>query len=126
MATNILNNGRYRMDVNYRDFSGDEGVSIRLFGPVRDKDEELVRFDCFEKTPHYHIGVYDKNEITSLRDEKDPVEYALTRLITEFKPLVSAAGGDEPSGSEQSDHIALRDELTSKVHSVIQDAKKPG
>lgn len=32
----------------------DGGVTLQVFGPIGDEETELLRFDCFRKSPHYH------------------------------------------------------------------------
>jgi hypothetical protein len=40
-------------DVEYRVFGGDRGPAVRVFGEVDGRNVQLLRFDCFEKDPHY-------------------------------------------------------------------------
>ena len=122
MAQSTLENGRFRLELNYRDFRGDEGLSIRVVGPVKNEDRELIRFDCFLKTPHYHIGVYDQNKITSIKAD-DPVAFALEQLDTEFSNMVDASGGDSLSQDEQATHQAMIAGLREEAKQVIATAK---
>lgn len=122
MSDHKLTNGRFSFDLNYRDFRGDEGLSIRVLGPVSEQAKELLRFDCFEKTPHYHVGVYDQNEITAISDE-NPVKYAFEQLASEFVELVEASGGDELTENEKSNHSTLIDSLRNEADQVIASAK---
>lgn len=122
MSDHKLTNGRFSFDLNYRDFRGDEGLSIRVLGPVSKQDKELLRFDCFEKTPHYHVGVYDQNEITAI-SEDNPVQFALDQLSTKFVELIEASGGDELNEREMSGHTSLIDSLSLEAERVITAAK---
>ena len=38
----------------------DHGASIDVHGPVDGKETELIKFDCFEKGPHYHAPASSK------------------------------------------------------------------
>ena len=38
------------------------GPSIRVRTDVKDKEIELLRFDCFVKVPHYHYDPSGRNE----------------------------------------------------------------
>ena len=122
MAEHSVNNGRFKFDLNYRNFSGDEGLSIRVVGPVKDEQKELLRFDCFEKTPHFHVGVYDKNEITRITAD-NPVQFAMQRLTEDFVVLVSEAGGDQLTDQEQHAHQATLMELGQEAQVVVANAK---
>lgn len=39
---------------------GERSISIHVFNPARDR--EMVRFDCFERFPHYHYILNDTQE----------------------------------------------------------------
>ena len=92
-------NGRFRFDVSYRRFSGDEGLSVRVCGPVKGDTQELLRFDCFLKTPHYHTAVYGRNEITPIENE-DAATWSLNSLRERFVDYVKEADGDELNQAE--------------------------
>ncbi|MCY4655294.1 MAG: hypothetical protein OXC80_00605 [Gammaproteobacteria bacterium] len=122
MAQSSVSNGRFRFELNYRNLRGDEGLSIRVLGPVQSQDKELLRFDCFEKTPHYHIGVYDKNEITGI-SEQNPLEFALSHLDEDFSKMVEQSGGDALTEGEISSHQATIGNVRSEAERVITTAK---
>ena len=122
MPKRSLSNGRFRFDLSYRDFRGDEGLSISIKGPVKEENKELIRFDCFEKTPHYHIGVHDQNEITAISTE-NPVEIAFTHLTSEFQDLVKSSGGDALNDNEISTFQSFILGLRQEADEVIQTSK---
>lgn len=105
MTSNNVPNGRFRWELNYRTLRSDEGLSVRLLGPVGDESKELARFDCFQNSPHYHTAVYDHNTIRSIEDA-DPVNWFLDCVKDGFEELVANAGGDTPTSEEVSQHAA--------------------
>lgn len=100
MTTYNLEIGRFRFDISYRRMQGDQGLSIRVEGPVDSETRELLRFDCFDNRPHYHVEVYGKNEITAI-DDSDATEWSLKILTDQFEGLVDAAGADALTSSER-------------------------
>lgn len=92
--------GRFKFDISYRRMRGDQGLSIRISGPVADERRELLRFDCFDNSPHYHVEVYGKNEITAI-DDDDATEWSLKVLTEQFEGLIDAAGADSLNVQER-------------------------
>ena len=57
MATlDIIEAGDLSFAVEYRHVGSEEGPSVHIFGKVDGTQEEILRFDCFNKAPHYHYG----------------------------------------------------------------------
>ena len=102
-AEERIHNGRFHWNVKYRKPEGDEGVTIRFFGPVRGETQELARFDCFRNAPHYHIAFYDHNTVTLL-DSAKPLDTVLKKIQLEFNELVLACGGDTTTEQERNNH----------------------
>ena len=109
-----INNGRFHWNVKYRKLSGDEGVTIRFFGPVLNEKQELARFDCFRNGPHYHIAFYDHNTVTEL-DRGTPLVTFLEKIELEFDDLVSACGGDSPTEQERNNHAQVTRNLRGRA-----------
>ena len=86
MTSKNVSNGRFRWEFNYRTLRGDEGLSVRLLGPVDNESKELARFDCFQNSPHYHTAVYDHNTIRSI-ENNDPVSWFLDCVKEGFEEL---------------------------------------
>lgn len=119
MTTYTEEDGRFSFDISYRRFQGDRGLSIKVLGPVVDESRELLRFDCFEKTPHYHVEVYDKNEITAIKDS-DPAHWSLNKLREEFEDLVLKAGCDPMNEEERENLDAAIARVQEKSLSLIE------
>ena len=107
--------GRFKFDISYRRMRGDQGLSIRVSGPVNDETCELLRFDCFDNRPHYHVEVYGKNEITAI-DDDDATEWSLKALTERFEGLIDAAGADALNLQE-------RDSLDNALSQVSKDSR---
>ena len=58
----IVDAGPVRFGVEFREFDSDRGVAIHVLGDVGDEEVEMLTFDCFENSPHYHYGPRAKNQ----------------------------------------------------------------
>ncbi|MCY4130742.1 MAG: hypothetical protein OXG15_16075 [Gammaproteobacteria bacterium] len=115
MTTYSQEVGRFKFDISYRRMRGDQGLSIRVSGPVANETRELLRFDCFDNRPHYHVEVYGKNEITAI-DDNDATEWSLRFLTERFEGLVDSAGADKLNLEE-------RDTLESALSQVSENSR---
>jgi hypothetical protein len=81
-------------DVEYRVFGGDRGPAVRVFGDVDGRSVQLLRFDCFEKDPHYHYDPDGKDFHLHLNPETvpDAVAWTLGELRLNLPVMIRAAG----------------------------------
>jgi hypothetical protein len=84
--------GPLRFRVEYREVGEDRGPSIQVHDAVG--GGQVLRFDCFEKAPHYHYAPDGKDEIVTLdaTANGDPFEWALERIRTRLGPMLERAG----------------------------------
>lgn len=115
MASNAKVNGRFRFDISYRRMRGDEGLSLKVLGPVANETKELLRFDCFLNSPHYHVEVYGKNAITKI-DEENPAEWAFDTLQSDFEKLINSSGADALNATE-------REALNETLEGVVEQSR---
>ncbi len=82
--------GRFVFSTEYRDVGSDKGLTIRVLGPTASsQQEEVLRFDCFEKRPHYHVGF----SVPPVPIEApDPFRWTVEKLRREFGQLLLDAG----------------------------------
>jgi hypothetical protein len=80
-----------------RGVGGDDGLTFDVTVAGNDEGARILRFDCFSKTPHYHIGPSGKDAVHDMNAEgiADPVRWTLDQLKTRLPSLVKAAGYEE-------------------------------
>jgi len=111
----IIEQAGMRMTVAHRLGLGgsDEGLTfdITTAGP-EDEGKRILRFDCFYKNPHYHVGASGERAVHNMKDEgvEDPVRWTLEQLKTRFPSMVKQAGYEEIA--ERIDQQAITDQLT--------------
>lgn len=111
----IIEQAGMRMTVAHRQGLGgsDEGLTfdITTAGP-EEEGKRILRFDCFYKNPHYHIGASDDRSTHKMKDEgvEDSVRWTLEQLKTRFSSMVKQAGYEEIA--ERIDQKAIDDQLT--------------
>jgi hypothetical protein len=112
----IIEQAGMRMNIAHRQGLGgsDEGLTfdITTAGP-EDEGKRILRFDCFYKNPHYHVGASGgENAAHKMKDEgvEDPVRWTLEQLKTRFPAMVKQAGYEEIA--ERIDQQVIADRLT--------------
>lgn len=111
----IIEQAGMRMSVAHRQGLGgsDEGLTFDITtAGAEQSGKRILRFDCFYKNPHYHVGVSGEHAARNMKDEgiKDPVRWTLEQLKTRFSAMVKEAGYEEIAG--KIDQQAIADELT--------------
>jgi hypothetical protein len=119
----IIEQAGMRMTVAHRQGLGgtDEGLTfdITTAGP-EDEGKRILRFDCFYKNPHYHVGASGGEQAAhKMKDEgvEDPVRWTLEQLKTRFPAMVKQAGYEEIA--ERIDQQAITDQLTRLEREII-------
>ena len=111
----VIEQAGLRMTVGHRQGVGgsDEGLTfdITTAGAANDV-KRILRFDCFYKNPHYHVGASGEHAVRKMRDEgiEDPVRWTLEQLNTRFPSMVKQAGYEEIAA--RIDQQAIADHLT--------------
>jgi hypothetical protein len=86
--------GGLRFNVRYSKTANDRGPSLRIYGDVDDKPVQLLRFDCFEQTPHFHYDPEGKNNQLRMDKTKvtDPIAWSMDYQRGNITSLVRVAG----------------------------------
>ena len=80
--------------VTHRAVGGDGGATLQVYGEVDGKRVQLLRFDCFQKAPHYHYDPDGQNVEYKLDTLTmgDPIEWTLHQLRVNLSRMVLKAG----------------------------------
>ena len=112
----VIEQAGMRMTVAHRQGLGgnDEGLTfdITTVGP-EDEGKRILRFDCFYKNPHYHVGASGGEQAAyKMKDEgvEDSVRWTLDQLKTRLPSMVKQAGYEEIAA--RIDQQAITDRLT--------------
>ena len=103
--------GPYRLAMVYRRVTGDQGPTIHVFGPVAGQDREILRFDCFDNTPHVHLGISYLDEPVQIIDSPKPFEWALDELVERLPDYLARS----KAASELPDDWRLAAERTAEA-----------
>jgi hypothetical protein len=118
----IIEQAGMRMTVGHRQGVGgsDEGLTfdITAAGP-EDEGKRILRFDCFYKNPHYHVGASGEYAVRNMKDEgiEDPVRWTLDQLKKRFPSMVKQAGYGEIAA--RIDQQAIADNLTRLEQEIL-------
>jgi hypothetical protein len=108
VAEVTISAGGLEFRIEYRNFGGDRGPAVRVFGNVDGEDKQILRFDCFDQTPHYH---YDPTGMDAYHHmdravTPDVVAYSLAQMRDNTKAMVKAAGYPELASAVDGDAVA--------------------
>jgi len=112
----IIEQPGMRMTVAHRQGLGgsDEGLTFDITtAGHEDQGKRILRFDCFYKNPHYHVGPSGgESAAYKMKEEgiEDSVRWTLTQLKTRFPAMVKQAGYEEIAG--KIDQQSIADQLT--------------
>jgi hypothetical protein len=119
----IIEQAGMRMTVAHRHGLGgsDEGLTFDITtAGLEDEGKRILRFDCFYKNPHYHVGASGGEQAAhKMKDEgvEDPVRWTLEQLKTRFTSMVKQAGYEEIA--ERIDQQAIAQQLTRLEREII-------
>jgi hypothetical protein len=112
----VIEQAGMRMTIAHRHGLGgsDEGLTFDVTAVGPDKEgKRILRFDCFYKNPHYHVGPSGgESAAYKMKDEgvEDSVRWTLEQLKTRFPAMVKQAGYEDIAG--KIDQQAIADQLT--------------
>ena len=84
-----------RLEVELRSVADDGGATLRVLS--RDDETEWLRFDCFDRDPHWHLDPGGRDETLPLDERGDIVSEVFERLRSEGGELLARAGADQTS-----------------------------
>jgi hypothetical protein len=90
-------------------------------GSPSGEPKELLRFDCFEKVPHYHYAPLDQNERHNLDmvTAGDPLDWALGRLRARLPEMLEHAGYSTVASRIDADLVRAKlDEVAETAHKM--------
>ena len=112
----VIEQAGMRMTVAHRQGLGgsDEGLTFDITtAGTEDEGKRILRFDCFYKNPHYHVGASGgESAAYKMKDEgiEDPVRWTLDQLKTRLPSMVKQAGYEQIA--ERIDQQVIADRLT--------------
>jgi hypothetical protein len=112
--------GGVRINVEYRNFGGDRGPAVRVYGDVDGQPVQLLRFDCFEKDPHYHYAPDGHDDHRKLKGQEvpDPAAWTLAQLAGNLVSMIRTAGYD--AVADRVDQGAVADAIP-RVEAAIRE-----
>ena len=110
--------GGLKIRVEYRNFGGDRGPAMRVFGETERGPVQVLRFDCFDTDPHYHYDPDGMNGFHHLDRTvvPDVVAWSVAQLRLNIQEMVKTAGYADLA--ERLDEKAIA-ECADQVHAAI-------
>jgi cystathionine beta-lyase len=98
--------------VEHRDFPADGGPTLRVCAT---DGAELLRFDCFRRSPHYHLA--GLAEPVGFGPVADPVSWTVTELRERLDEYLKRAGNPGPVEASQQQ----RSEALARIESWLRN-----
>jgi hypothetical protein len=115
--------GGLEFEVLRREVGEDSGTSIEIFGEVAGQRTQVLRFDCFQKDPHYHMPPAAPGQLAiDPARVGDPLEWALACTRERLPEMVRAAGYADLA--DKLDGAALR-AGADRVRELVANAPPP-
>jgi len=97
VKTVYIPSGALKFGIEYRHLQGDQGICIHVFGEVNGREEEVLRFDCFQRAPHYHYAWSTNDQYVTLDTtaDGDPFQWTVERLRTRLPAMLIRAGASD-------------------------------
>lgn len=94
MDEKVFQVGGVELRVDDRNFGGDGGPSVRVYGEAAGQQIQLLRFDCFRQDPHYHYDPSGKNDQRHLDKTEipDSVAWTIEQLGQNLVEMIHTAG----------------------------------
>ena len=116
-------NGRFRFKLAYRNVGDDRGLAIHIHGPTPSaEDEEVLRFDCFEKQPHYHLAWSYRSDPFIPINSSEPFEWALRKLRSDLPTLLERAGALPMNEEELANLASTLTSIKTAAGALTRDA----
>jgi hypothetical protein len=81
--------GPLEFALEYRRFARERGWTIHVYGLRQGRREEILRFDCFNVNPHFHLGwSYLDRMFVPIPDTDDPLSWSLNEMRTHLSELL--------------------------------------
>lgn len=105
----VIEAGPVSFGMSYRrEIMTDQGLCLQVYSEIDGKDTEILRFDCFDQTPHYHYG--PENHNIRLNMDKttagNPLGWTLDNLRNRMSAMVERAGYDELAAKLEANPIS--------------------
>jgi hypothetical protein len=105
----VIEAGPVSFGMSYRkEIMTDQGLCLQVYSEIDGKDTEILRFDCFDQTPHYHYG--PENHNIRLNMDKttagNPLGWTLDNLRNRLPAMVERAGYDELAAKLEANPIS--------------------
>ena len=114
----VFNSGAVDITLEYRELMPDQGLCVQVFGKVEDQETEILRFDCFDQSPHYHYGPANHNIRLNMDKTTvgNPFGWTMDNLRSKLPSMIQRSGYDELAAAVEANPVspATLDEVEAK------------
>jgi len=115
--------------MSYRqEIMDDQGLCVQVYSSIDGEDTEILRFDCFDQTPHYHYG--PENHNIRLNMDKTtaghPLAWTINNLRSRLPAMVRRSGYEDLATTLDSNPIphAKLDEIEAQAWKMTNGERR--
>jgi len=121
--------GSIEVAMSYRqEIMDDQGLCVQVYSSIDGEDTEVLRFDCFDQTPHYHYG--PENHNIRLNMDKTtaghPLAWTISNLRSRLPAMVRRSGYEDLATTLDSNPIphAKLDEVEAQAWKMTNGERR--
>ena len=124
----VIDAGAVDITLNYRPGMADQGLGVQVYAMIDDKETEILRFDCFDQTPHYHYG--PENHNIRLNMDKttagNPFAWTMDNLRNRLPTMIRRAGYEDLAATVEAKPVpkATLDEIEAKGREISRAERR--
>ncbi len=125
----VIEAGSVSIAMSYRDeIMDDQGMCLQVYSEVDGKDTEILRFDCFDQTPHYHYGPENLNIRLNMDKTTagNPLGWTINNLRENLSAMVERAGYEDLATSLESNPVSkdTLDKVEAKARMMSREGRR--
>ena len=113
----------YRQEIN-----DDQGLCVQVYSKVDGEDTEVLRFDCFDQTPHYHYGPENQNIRLNMvkTTAGNPFAWTVNNIRSRLPAMIRRAGYEDLATTLDSNPIphAKLDEVEAQGWKMVNGERR--
>jgi hypothetical protein len=128
-GSTVFDAGAVSIAMNYRkELMPDQGLCVQVYGEVKGKDTEILRFDCFDQDPHYHYGPENKN--IRLHMDKttagSPLGWTLNNIRNKLPSMIQRAGYEDLAAAVEANPVpeSTLNEVEAKARELARGERR--
>ncbi len=125
----VIEAGPISVAMSYRaEIMDDQGLCLQVYSEVDGADTEILRFDCFDQTPHYHYGPENLNIRLNMDKTTagNPIGWTVNNLRKNLPAMIERAGYEDLANNLQENPVSTEtlDRVEATARQMAREARR--